>query len=478
MKQHARATGSIWWAPLLLIALLVACDFKRPVTPPPAVQPGQPGAPGAREVTGALDPALIQKEIQRRQAAVVSARNARAGLSKERQAVLDGWILALEDEAKRLKEIQDEMRGLPPTNDPVERARRSQRVAARLLECVALDPLEPPVAAPVRLTEETRVSWEPLRLAYGRGDCITVAREHEGMAKAHLGAPAPTDVDAMRAICLGRTGKRQEAIRLLEPLLKGSQVVDSQQLQYLLANWLYEEGQSDRAGERYQALLEGSKERDRWSDLAKIRLEQIRLRTGETSPATPGAGPPERASPPGLLPQTEPQPLVTVAPPGALPAPPVPLPDRVSEPIPGIPPAVTQPGATPPPEKQPEPSPQELYTARLQEAQRLLDSEKYEEAIQIFQGLQGTQVEVQAQKGIQEAQDRYAEKRRVEARDLVLEAREEKNPAKKKARLAQALGILQDANGRYPNNRYAAKIQQNIQDVTSQIRVIDPGFRP
>ncbi len=478
MNRRGGTSGRIWWTPLLLVVLLVACEFKRPVTPPPAGPPGQPGAPGAREVAAAPDPGLLEKEIQRRQTAVANARKARAGLTKERQALLDGWTLAVEDEAKRLREIQDEMRGLPSTNDPAERARRSQRLAARLLECVALDPLEPPVGMPVRLTEETRVSWEPLRAAYGKGDCAAVAREYEGMGKAHPGAPAPAEIDAMRAVCLGRTGKRQEAIRILEPLLKGPQAMDTQQLQYLLANWLYEEGQLDRSGERYQALLEGSKERDRWSDLAKIRLEQIRLRTGEASPGPLAAGPPDTRPAPGLGPQGEDQPLVTVAPPGALPTPQIPLPERLPEPAPGTPPGVTQPGVAPPPQKAVETSPQELHTARLQEAQRLLDSEKYEEAIQAFQGLQGTPMEEQAQKGVQDAQDRYAEKRRREAADLVLKARDEKNAANRKAHLVRALGILQDTNGRYPNNRYAAKIQQNIQDVTGQIRAVDPGFRP
>jgi hypothetical protein len=39
------------------------------------------------------------------------------------------------------------------------------------------------------------------------------------------------------------------------------------------------------------------------------------------------------------------------------------------------------------------------------------------------------------------------------------------------------LEILEETNKRYPNNRYAGKIQQNINDVIGQIRAIDPGFR-
>jgi outer membrane protein assembly factor BamD (BamD/ComL family) len=120
---------------------------------------------------------------------------------------------------------------------------------------------------------------------------------------------------------------------------------------------------------------------------------------------------------------------------------------------------------------------QEGQSARLQEAQRLLDNDRYEEAIEAFQKVEGPEQSAQARKGIQEAQDRYAEKRRREAAALVLKAREE-GGANRKANLVKALEILQDANKRYPNNRYAPKIDQNIQDVVGQVRAIDPSFRP
>jgi outer membrane protein assembly factor BamD (BamD/ComL family) len=114
--------------------------------------------------------------------------------------------------------------------------------------------------------------------------------------------------------------------------------------------------------------------------------------------------------------------------------------------------------------------------ARLQEAQKLLEEERYEEAIVAFGQVEAQEYREQASKGIQEAQDRYAEKRRKEAAALVLKAREETGQARK-ASLLKALEILEETNRRYPNNRYAAKIQQNINDVIGQIRAIDPGFR-
>jgi outer membrane protein assembly factor BamD (BamD/ComL family) len=138
---------------------------------------------------------------------------------------------------------------------------------------------------------------------------------------------------------------------------------------------------------------------------------------------------------------------------------------------------VAQPPEQPQTQKPPGSSVQEVQIARLQEAQRLLENEKYEEAIQAYQGVQGVDFEPQARKGIQEAQDRYAEKRRRDAASLVLKAREE-GGGNRKANLLKALEILQDTNKRYPNNRYAPKIDQNIQDVIGQVRAIDPGFRP
>jgi tetratricopeptide (TPR) repeat protein len=331
------------------------------------------------------------------------------------------------------------------------------------------------------VTEETKVVWDPIRSAYSKGDCVWAIQEHEAMSKAHPGALVPTDIEVIRGICFGRTGRRQDAIRVLDPLLAGgqAQTVDAQQIQYLVANWLFEEGQLDRAGERYQALLESNRERDRWAELAKLRLEQIRLRRGETGPSP--ALPPEQA--PGAATGAPPREAAPEMAPGERPSfalPPPQAPDPVTRPSgsPAASPAtVPAPPDQAPGGKPPEPSAQEVQTARLREAQQLLEAEKYEEAIQAYMRVEGPESEAQARKGIQEAQDRYAEKQRRDAASLVLKAREE-GSANRKANLVKALEILQETNKRYPNNKYAPKIQQNIQDVIGQIRAIDPGFRP
>lgn len=470
------------WGGLALILglgmVLGACAPRRAVTPPPETM-GPPSGRAPQPAAGAaeiLDVGTVQREIQKRQSALDVARGKRGELSGSRRAALDAWITAVEDQVSRLREIAVQAQGSASLADPQERASRSQRLAGLLLECLALAPLDPPVPAGPRVVEETRVSWEALRSAFQKGDCTWLMQEHEALTRAHPEVRTPLDVEVMRGICLGRAGKRQEALRILEPMMGQGVLLDAQQVRYLTANWLFEEGQLDKAADRYQALLEAGQERERWGELARLRLEQIRLRRGETPTQAAVEKPPEPPAPeaqepqppPMSFPQREPlSPPPVQAPPVAEKAPEAQVPASPSQPTPAAP----QAQAPPPPG-----GGQEVQVARLQDAQRLLDAERYEEAIQTFQQVQGPEYQEQARKGIQEAQDRYAEKRRKEAASLVLKAREE-GGANRKANLLKALEILEETNRTYPNNRYAAKIQQNIQDVIGQIRAIDPGFR-
>lgn len=473
-----------WRKVVLLLGVAIglnACAPRRAVTPPAEAVPAPGRAPQAlpsQVVTEAepLDLSSVDREIQRRHSALVAAKAKRAELSGTRRAVLDAWITAVEDQVERLKEISAQARSRASVTDPQERARRSQRLAALLLECLALAPLDPPVPSGARVVEETRVSWEPLREAFQKGDCTWLLQEHEALSKTHAQVVTPQDVEVMRGICLGRAGRKAEALKILEPLMKQGAIWDVQQVRYLTANWLFEEGQLEAAAERYRALLDAGQDRERWAEMAKLRLEQIRLRKGEIAPPQVAAGrPAESAQPTGQEPQ---------APPLSFPPrEPLPLPTQQPSPVVERPQELqgtVAPGTVPSPGSQMEPPSsapaQEVQLARLQEAQRLLDAERYEEAIRTFQQVKGQDYQERAQKGIQEAQDRYAEKRRKEAASLVLKAREEGGP-NKKANLIKALEILEETNRAYPNNRYSAKIQQNIQDVIAQIRAIDPGFR-
>ncbi len=454
-----------------------------PGRPPAEVQAAQRAAPAS------VDPSVIQREIQRRRDALSTAKGrleqSSGSAGKGEQMALDSWIRATEEQVARLEAMRKELQALPPATDASERAKRSQRLAEQLLECLALAPLDPPMPAPEarpRLKEETRVSWDILRSDYARGDCAAVLQEYRAVTGAHSGVAVPADVQMKRALCLSRSGKRREAIQVLEKMLAGEdQLVDVQQAQYHVANWLFEEGELEKAAQRYQSVLEGGAERDRWADLAKLRIEQIRLRKGEGIPPQPAGRPMEPtavapvggSSPEGGV-GNEKRPMPRPPVPGAQERPPgaPPGPAQGEPPKPSVQPA--EPAASP--SKGTEPGFQEVQLAKVQEAQRLLEGERYEEAIRAFQEVEGADLEPQVKKGIQEAQDRYAEKRRREAASLVLKAHGETPSGNRKALLVQALQILQETNARYPNNKHAAKIEQNIKDVTQQIRKMDPDF--
>lgn len=473
---------SLWLQGLLCFCLAFAgsCTTppltspKRPVTRAPSSALPEPTPSTATEaqplaLRPPLDPSVIDQEIQRRKKALELARDQLdqipPGPEKE---PLASWIRVLEQQMRRLESLRETLVGWSSSAEPEVADGMNERVAALLLECLTLDPLKPPEAtatAPPSITEETRLSWEPVRSAYGQGDCTEALAKYEALSRTHPLALIPADVQILRALCLGRAGNRQEAIQILEPLLLGqAHLVDAQYLQYLLANWLFQEGLLDRADVTYRSLLEGIKERNRWADLADLRLLQIRLRLGESAPAGPTLASAEPQI--GKFPKTEPS---SEAGPSA------------ERKLSTGPPFLQGEGETseqPPSMASATPSIMEARAARLEEAQRLLESERYGQAIAAFQDLLGTEYETLAQEGIQQTQDRYAEKRRREAADLVLKAHNETKRGKRKDLLVQALGILSDTNNQYPGNRYAAKIDKNIRDVVAQIQGIDPDFQP
>lgn len=462
--------------------------LRQPAAGPSVRTPAEAHA-AQRAAAPAIDLSRIQGEIQRRREAISAARGRleqSSGAGGDRTA-LDSWIRATEEQVARLEAMRKELQGLPPAPDASQRAKRSQRVAEQLLECLALAPLEPPLPAQearARVKEETRVSWDILRSDYARGDCAAVLQEYRAVTGNHTGVAVPADVQLKRALCLSRSGKRREAIQVLEKLLAGGdQLVDIQQIHYHVANWLFEEGELDKAAQRYQSVLEGGSERDRWADLAKLRIEQIRLRRGEGIPRQPLERPAEPASGASVGGSSPAGSIGNERPPMSRPTGPEarerPL-GAPTGPAPGEPP---KPSVQPAeqgvfPSKTAEPGPQEVQLAKVQEAQRLLEGEKYEEAIRVFQEVEGSDLEPQVRKGIQEAQDRYADKRRREAASLVLKAHGETPSGNRKALLVQALQILQETNARYPSNKHASKIEQNIKDVIQQIRKMDPEFRP
>jgi tetratricopeptide (TPR) repeat protein len=287
----------------------------------------------------------------------------------------------------------------------------------------------------------------------------------EALRKEHPEALVPQDVQVIQALCLGRSERRSEAIAVLERLLLSeARLLDTQYLQYTLANWYFEEGLLDRAEKTYTSLLMSSQERSRWAELASIRLEQIRLKQG------PGAAlASEAPMRPGTAPRTSSTEQV-LPPSGGVP---------VSSSQETLPQEETSGEEFPPPKEVASvPTILDLRASRLEEAKGLLENEHYEEAIAAFQSLLGTEYDAQAQEGIQEAEDRYAQKRRKEAAVLVLKARREGDLGKRKDLLVRAWEILRETVARYPGNRYAERIRRNMEDVLLQIREIDPAYEP
>jgi tetratricopeptide (TPR) repeat protein len=329
--------------------------------------------------------------------------------------------------------------------------------AGRIMECLAVAPLGSPTGqagAPSVGAAPAADTWNTTRLAYKRGDCVGVLNENNALLMSSPDAMVPTDVEVMQALCLSRTGRRQEAIKAMDSLLLGQvQLLDAQYLHYLLGNWLFEEKQAERAAETYRAVLNEAQERDRWAALAKLKLDQIDMRREEWI-SVPTSRTSEEAGDESPV-------LVTTKPPQ------------------DFEPAVKKPSETIVVSKgQPAETPVETArSAHLREAESYLESGRYVEAIEAYQALLGSEYDSRAQEGIQVAQDRYALGRRREAASLVLNAHAKSDPQERKAFLERALGVLEAVNRKYPNNRYAAKIDQNKRDVIERIQEIDPNFR-
>jgi tetratricopeptide (TPR) repeat protein len=311
---------------------------------------------------------------------------------------MDSWIKALEEQITRLEEIRDEMEVYPATGPRNDQTVMAEHLAGNLLECIALAPLEAPAEAGLLGVEET-LSWGSVRLAYKREDCAEANEQYEAQMNAVPAGVVPVDVQVQRAICLSRSGKYNEAIQLLEHLLEEEvELLDAQYLRYLLANWQFQESLLDRAGETYQSVVHRAREREHWEELAKVRIAQIRLQRGEPlteEPATTlvdseGASTLAAAPSWSVSPQEE---IQSIEPPS------VEAPTRD--------PQMDTAAAS---DEKVVPSIYEIRDAKLQEAQKLLDSEQYEGAVIAYRTLLGTEYDSMAQEGIQQAQNLFAEK--------------------------------------------------------------------
>jgi len=118
----------------------------------------------------------------------------------------------------------------------------------------------------------------------------------------------------------------------------------------------------------------------------------------------------------------------------------------------------------------------EFDRQRIEKANTLLESENFEEAIILFNQLQGTSYQAEAEINKQLAIDQLARKRRTKAGQLFFQARHSVDPEIKKTYLVESYSLLKSVIDSYPNNQYAEKIRKNLEDVRAEIENIYPEF--
>jgi hypothetical protein len=113
---------------------------------------------------------------------------------------------------------------------------------------------------------------------------------------------------------------------------------------------------------------------------------------------------------------------------------------------------------------------------KLERANRLLESENFEEAIALYEELEGTAYKPDAEEKKLLAIDGLARTRRLKAGQLFLQARNSANVEQKKGYLLESYKLLKSVLDKYPNNTYADRIIKNLTDVRVEIEKVYPEF--
>jgi hypothetical protein len=113
---------------------------------------------------------------------------------------------------------------------------------------------------------------------------------------------------------------------------------------------------------------------------------------------------------------------------------------------------------------------------KLERANRLLESENFEEAIALYEQLEGTAYKPDAEEKKLLAIDGLARTRRLKAGQLFLQAKSCTNIEQKKSYLLESYNLLKNVLDKYPNNTYADRIIKNLTDVRSEIEKVYPEF--
>ncbi|HJX32413.1 MAG TPA: hypothetical protein VJ624_11300 [Thermodesulfobacteriota bacterium] len=113
---------------------------------------------------------------------------------------------------------------------------------------------------------------------------------------------------------------------------------------------------------------------------------------------------------------------------------------------------------------------------KLERANRLLESENFEEAIALYEELEGTAYKPDAEEKKFLAIDGLARTRRLKAGQLFLQARNSTSVEQKKSYLLESYKLLKSVLDKYPNNTYADRIIKNLTDVRVEIEKVYPEF--
>lgn len=371
--------------------------------------------------------------------------------------------------SKRKKIIEDIQRiqeDLELIEGPKDRARLQRVVVRKLLDLSKVYPVisvdlskvslltkEEPDSKVQGFIKEVEKAYEENRY----GDLITTYEEFIDKYPAIIISP---EIRTSYAIALQKRGDTFFAIESLKETLKDEAFkVNRYHLHYLLGSWLYEAGRYEEAVEVYQELQRELEEQKRWVELAGVKVRMMEIAKEEK------VSPHEKEEvTPSDLPISEEKKEVTAEE------------EKKEEEIPSnvhsqLHPVELNTLDTPVEERK-----KKTDTAILDEANRLFDRAQYSMSIKLYQRLAGTIYEEEGRARIQDAMDRFTQKRRKEAVGIFLKAKKNSDPEERKALLFKVLEILKDINERYPTNRYAEKVRANIRIVVKEIKKVDPDY--
>jgi len=122
------------------------------------------------------------------------------------------------------------------------------------------------------------------------------------------------------------------------------------------------------------------------------------------------------------------------------------------------------------------PSDQEVIQQQWDEANRLFEARRFDEALEAYGSLLNSVHGDNARVKIQEAKDLAAAEKRQEAADLFVKAQKISDIHLKKERLLASRRLLQEILIKYPEAAVAGKVRQNLKTVTEYIYQVDPGL--